>query len=58
MKNLNEDTKLKEADYCSLNEKIKRAIFKVGLQEYPLPDLYLYLEVLVEVINEKRIKEK
>ena len=57
MKNFSESTKLKEANFYSENKKLKMAIYKAGLQNYSTEDLCLYLECLVEVINERKAGE-
>lgn len=57
MKNLNEDTKSKGASCYSISENMKKTIFKAGLQEFSTPDLCLYLEAIVEIINERKEQE-
>ncbi len=56
MKNFIEDTKLDVQSYYSENEV--KAIFKAGLRNYSVSTLSLYLECLVEVINEKKEAER
>lgn len=56
MKNFIEDTKLDVQSYYSENEV--KAIFKTGLRNYSVSTLSLYLECLVEVINEKKEAER
>lgn len=60
MMNFSIDTKSSVANSCSAEEatkfcnKLKRELFKAGLREYSEADLSLYLECIVEVLNEKK----
>lgn len=52
MKNFIDNTKSTEENYCS--DETKRTIIKAGLEPYTESELCLYLECLIEVINEKK----
>jgi len=61
MKNFTENTKLTAENYCSEKDIIqgisgntKKSIFKAGLTDISLSDLCLYMEALVELINERK----
>ncbi len=58
MKNLNEDTKSNGTSCSLISDNIKKAIFKAGLNEFSTADLCLYLEGLVEVINERKAESE
>ena len=47
------DTKSTETN-CYSTDEHKKAIFKAGLQNEGLENLYLYFEAIIEVINERK----
>lgn len=63
MKNFSINTKSQEQNFYSdgvktnISDDMKKAIIKAGLRQYSESDLSLYMECLVEVLNEKKEAE-
>lgn len=52
MKNFTENI-ISDVPNSCLNDEMKKAIIKAGLNQYSKSELALYFECLVEIINEK-----